>query len=127
MSRTGRLFQLMDALRGNRSPVTAAAPVHGSAGVGYLLRSGFFLLTAARLGIRLDEVVIGLMREDDRRRLREVNPNGKAPLRNHLASREWISGNSGKARPPLAQYAHRMAGFQRAQALPAWQRTHAGW
>ncbi|HEY5801635.1 MAG TPA: HTH domain-containing protein, partial [Burkholderiaceae bacterium] len=24
MSRTGRLFQLMDALRGNRRPVTAA-------------------------------------------------------------------------------------------------------
>lgn len=67
MSRTGRLFQLMDALRGNRRPVTAAAlaaqlgvsertiyrdmqtlaelgaPVEGSAGLGYLLRSGFFL------------------------------------------------------------------------------------
>jgi predicted DNA-binding transcriptional regulator YafY len=67
MSRAGRLFQLMDALRGNRRPVTAAAlaerlavsertiyrdiqtlaqlgaPVHGSAGVGYLLRTGVFL------------------------------------------------------------------------------------
>ncbi len=67
MSRTGRLFQLMDALRANRRPVTAAAlaaqlgvsertiyrdmqtlaelgaPVEGSAGLGYLLRSGFFL------------------------------------------------------------------------------------
>lgn len=67
MSRTGRLFQLMDAMRGNRRPVTAAAlatqlgvsertiyrdmqtlaelgaPVEGSAGLGYLLRSGFFL------------------------------------------------------------------------------------
>jgi len=67
MSRTGRLFQLMDALRGNRRPVTAAAlaaqlgvsertiyrdmqtlaelgaPVEGSAGLGYMMRSGFFL------------------------------------------------------------------------------------
>lgn len=67
MSRTGRLFQLMDAMRGSRRPVTAAAlaeqlgvsertiyrdmqtlaelgaPVEGSAGLGYLLRSGFFL------------------------------------------------------------------------------------
>jgi predicted DNA-binding transcriptional regulator YafY len=67
MSRTGRLFQLMDALRGNRRPITAAAlaerlgvsartiyrdmqtlaelgaPIEGSAGLGYLLRSGFFL------------------------------------------------------------------------------------
>jgi len=67
MTRTSRLFQLMDALRGNRRPVTASAlaaqlgvsertiyrdiqalaqlgaPVDGSAGVGYMLRSGFFL------------------------------------------------------------------------------------
>jgi predicted DNA-binding transcriptional regulator YafY len=67
MSRTARLFKLMDALRGHRRPVTAArlaetlsisirtvyrdvqtlmdlgAPIAGEAGVGYLLRSGFFL------------------------------------------------------------------------------------
>jgi predicted DNA-binding transcriptional regulator YafY len=67
MSRAGRLFQLMDALRGHRRPVTAAAlaeklgvsertiyrdihalaqlgaPVDGEAGIGYVLRSGVFL------------------------------------------------------------------------------------
>jgi predicted DNA-binding transcriptional regulator YafY len=67
MSRTSRLFKLMDALRGRRRPVTAAqlasdlsvsvrtlyrdvqtliglgAPIEGGAGVGYLLRGGFFL------------------------------------------------------------------------------------
>lgn len=67
MSRTARLFKLMDALRGRRRPVTAArlagelsvsmrtvyrdvqtliglgAPIEGGAGVGYLLRAGFFL------------------------------------------------------------------------------------
>lgn len=67
MSRTSRLFKLMDALRGHRRPVTAAqlaadltvsvrtvyrdiqtlidlgAPVEGEAGLGYLLRAGFFL------------------------------------------------------------------------------------
>jgi predicted DNA-binding transcriptional regulator YafY len=67
MSRTTRLFKLMDALRGHRRPVTAArladdlsvsvrtvyrdiqtlidlgAPLEGEAGVGYLLRAGFFL------------------------------------------------------------------------------------
>jgi predicted DNA-binding transcriptional regulator YafY len=67
MSRTTRLFKLMDALRGHRRPVTAArlaetlsvsvrtvyrdiqtlmdlgAPIAGEAGLGYLLRSGFFL------------------------------------------------------------------------------------
>lgn len=67
MSRTSRLFKLMDALRGRRRPMTAAqlsgelsvsvrtvyrdvqtliglgAPIDGGAGVGYLLRAGFFL------------------------------------------------------------------------------------
>lgn len=67
MSRTARLFKLMDALRGHRRPVTAArladdlgvsvrtvyrdvqtltelgAPIAGESGIGYLLRSGFFL------------------------------------------------------------------------------------
>ena len=67
MSRTTRLFKLMDALRGHRRPVTAArlaedlavsirtvyrdiqtlidlgAPLGGEAGIGYLLRPGFFL------------------------------------------------------------------------------------
>ena len=67
MSRTSRLFQLMDALRAHRRPVTAAhlaselavsvrtiyrdvqtlielgAPLDGEAGLGYVLRAGFFL------------------------------------------------------------------------------------
>lgn len=67
VSRTTRLFKLMDALRAHRRPVTAArlaedlsvsmrtiyrdiqtlidlgAPVEGEAGLGYLLRAGFFL------------------------------------------------------------------------------------
>ncbi len=67
MSRTGRLFALLDLLRARRTPVTAAtlagelgvsertiyrdiqalaalgAPVDGSAGLGYLLRTGFFM------------------------------------------------------------------------------------
>lgn len=83
MSRTGRLFQLMDALRGNRRPVTAAAlaekmgvsertiyrdiqslaqlgaPVEGSAGVGYLLRSGFFLPPLMFDAEELEALVLG--------------------------------------------------------------------
>ena len=67
MSRSSRLFLLMDALRGHRRPVTAAvlaerlnvsertiyrdiqtlgelgAPVQGEAGIGYMLRAGAFL------------------------------------------------------------------------------------
>jgi len=83
MSRTGRLFQLMDALRGNRRPVTAAAladklgvsertiyrdmqtlaelgaPVEGSAGVGYLLRTGFFLPPLMFGADELEALVLG--------------------------------------------------------------------
>jgi predicted DNA-binding transcriptional regulator YafY len=67
VSRTSRLFLLMDALRARRRPVAAAqlaaelevsvrtlyrdvqtlielgAPIEGEAGIGYLLRTGFFL------------------------------------------------------------------------------------
>jgi predicted DNA-binding transcriptional regulator YafY len=83
MTRTGRLFQLMDALRGNRRPITAAqlagqlgvsertiyrdiqtlaqlgAPVEGSAGVGYLLRSGFFLPPLMFDADELEALVLG--------------------------------------------------------------------
>lgn len=83
MSRTGRLFQLMDALRGNRRPVTAAAlasalgvsertiyrdiralaelgaPVEGSAGVGYMLRTGFFLPPLMFSADELEALVLG--------------------------------------------------------------------
>ena len=83
MSRTGRLFQLMDALRGNRRPVTAGAlaeqlgvsertiyrdikslaqlgaPVEGSAGVGYMLRTGFFLPPLMFDSDELEALVLG--------------------------------------------------------------------
>jgi biotin operon repressor len=132
MSRTARLFLLMDALRAKRQPVTAAAlggemnvsertmyrdiatlvelgaPIDGEAGIGYVLRTGFFmpplmfgadeiealglgarwvrrqgdesLLVAEQLGIALDLVEVNLMEPADRRRLEQVNPNSKLPV-----------------------------------------------
>ncbi|UMR31510.1 HTH domain-containing protein [Massilia sp. MB5] len=83
MSRTGRLFQLMDALRGKRRPVTAAvlaetlgvsertiyrdmqtlaelgAPLQGEAGVGYLLRAGFFMPPLMFSPDELEALVLG--------------------------------------------------------------------
>jgi predicted DNA-binding transcriptional regulator YafY len=83
MSRTGRLFLLMDALRGNRRPVTAAvlaeklgvsertiyrdiqtlaglgAPIEGEAGVGYLLRAGMFLPPLMFDADELEALVLG--------------------------------------------------------------------
>ena len=83
MSRSGRLFQLMDALRGNRRPVTAAAladklgvsertiyrdiqtlaglgaPVEGEAGVGYMLRAGVFLPPLMFSPDELEALVLG--------------------------------------------------------------------
>lgn len=83
MSRAGRLFQLMDALRGNRRPVTAAAlaeqlgvsertiyrdmqtlaelgaPLQGEAGIGYMLRAGFFLPPLMFGADELEALVLG--------------------------------------------------------------------
>ncbi len=83
MSRTSRLFLLMDALRGHRRPVTAAvlaermqvsertiyrdiqtlaglgAPIEGEAGVGYLLRPGMFLPPLMFSADELEALVLG--------------------------------------------------------------------
>lgn len=83
MSRTSRMFLLMDALRGHRRPVSAArladelsvsvrtiyrdvqtlvelgAPIEGEAGVGYLLRSGYFLPPLMFGADELEALVLG--------------------------------------------------------------------
>ena len=83
MSRTSRLFLLMDALRGHRRPVTAAvlaermqvsertiyrdmqtlaalgAPIEGEAGIGYLLRPGMFLPPLMFNADELEALVLG--------------------------------------------------------------------
>lgn len=83
MNRAARLFMLMDALRGRRRPVAAAqlaaeldvslrtiyrdvqtlvalgAPIEGEAGVGYVLRSGFFLPPLMFNTDELEALVLG--------------------------------------------------------------------
>ncbi len=83
MSKTERLFKLMDALRGRRRAVAAAqlaeelavsvrtvyrdmqtlvglgAPIDGEAGVGYLLRAGFFLPPLIFTKEELEALVLG--------------------------------------------------------------------
>jgi predicted DNA-binding transcriptional regulator YafY len=83
MNRTERLFALMDALRRHRRPVTAAsladeltvslrtiyrdvqvliglgAPIDGEAGLGYLLRPGFFLPPLMFNEDELEALVLG--------------------------------------------------------------------
>lgn len=84
MSRTGRLFELLNVLRARRLPVTAVdlahelgisqrsvyrdietlrslgAPLDGQAGVGYCLRDGFFLPEFAFSSDELDALILGL-------------------------------------------------------------------
>jgi predicted DNA-binding transcriptional regulator YafY len=84
MNRTERLFALMDALRRHRRPVTAAsladeltvslrtiyrdvqvliglgAPIDGEAGLGYLLRPGFFLPPLMFDADELEALVLGI-------------------------------------------------------------------
>ncbi|MFZ4874710.1 helix-turn-helix transcriptional regulator [Janthinobacterium sp. Mn2066] len=83
MSRSGRLFLLMDAMRGKRVPVTAAvlaqqlgvsertiyrdiqtlaelgAPLQGEAGIGYVLRKGVFLPPLMFGADELEALVLG--------------------------------------------------------------------
>lgn len=83
MDKTERLFAIMDALRRHRHPVTAAqlaqdqgvsvrtvyrdiqtliglgAPVEGEAGIGYLLRPGFFLPPLMFSADELEALVLG--------------------------------------------------------------------
>jgi predicted DNA-binding transcriptional regulator YafY len=83
MSRTGRLFLLLEALRAHRRPVTAAtlaerlgvsertiyrdihtlvglgAPIAGEAGLGYVLRAGMFLPPLMFCADELEALVLG--------------------------------------------------------------------
>jgi len=92
VSRTSRLFLLLDALRGHRRPVTATtlasdlevsprtlyrdiqtliglgAPIDGEAGLGYILRAGFFLPPLMFSEDELEALVLGarwVQRQDD--------------------------------------------------------------
>lgn len=84
MSRTSRLFELINVLRARKTPVTATylarelgisqrsvyrdietlrslgAPLDGQAGVGYCLREGFFLPEFAFSSDELDALILGL-------------------------------------------------------------------
>jgi predicted DNA-binding transcriptional regulator YafY len=83
VSRTSRLFMLLDALRGHRRPITATrlaevlsvsertiyrdigtlielgAPIEGEAGIGYVLRAGFFLPPLMFTEDELEALVLG--------------------------------------------------------------------
>jgi predicted DNA-binding transcriptional regulator YafY len=139
MTRTGRLFQLMDALRGNRRPVTAAslaaqlgvsertiyrdiqtlaqlgAPVEGSAGVGYMLRSGFFLPPLMFDADELEALVLGARwvrhQGDDAlsaaasRALAKIATATPRDLRDHMAETSlWVpAGPQSAAADPFVQ------------------------
>ena len=134
MSRTGRLFMLMDAMRGYRRPVTAArlaeqlgvsertiyrdiqalaqlgAPVEGSAGVGYLLRTGFFLPPLMFDADELEALVLGarwVRHQGDEslsaaadRALAKIATATPRDLRDHMAETSlWVPVGPMPARP----------------------------
>lgn len=90
MSRTSRLFSLLQALRRRRQPVTAAvlatelevsertiyrdlaelaaqgAPIQGEAGIGYVLRPGLFLPPLMLTEDETDAILLGLRYVDQR-------------------------------------------------------------
>ena len=127
VSRTSRLFLLLDSLRGHRRPVAAArlaetlsvslrtiyrdigtlvelgAPIDGEAGIGYVLRTGFFLpplmFTEDELDAPVELVLVDLAkREQWQPAFLALNPSGRVPGVGLSASR---LGNPGKIQPSL--------------------------
>ncbi len=117
MDKTERLFALLDALRRRRGPVTAetlaeeqqvsvrtiyrdvqtliglGAPVEGEAGLGYVLRSGFFMPPLMFTPVELEALVLGA-------RWVQTLPDGElgAAARNALAKIATASTDDLRAR-----------------------------
>lgn len=117
MDKTERLFALLDALRRRRSPVTAetlaeerdvsvrtiyrdvqtliglGAPIEGEAGLGYVLRSGFFMPPLMFNAVELEALVLGA-------RWVQTLPDGElgAAARNALAKIATASNEDLRAR-----------------------------
>jgi predicted DNA-binding transcriptional regulator YafY len=135
VGKTERLFAVMDALRRRRDPVTAAqlaqeqgvsvrtlyrdvqtlqglgAPVDGEAGVGYLLRPGFFLPPLAFTAAELEALILGVrwvqfqadpeLAEAARNALGKIAAATRADLREHIDDAGvWPVRESGP-RPPI--------------------------
>lgn len=122
MNRTERLFVLMDALRRHRRPVTAAAlaveagvsvrtiyrdidalvrlgaPIDGEAGLGYMLRGGFFLPPLAFDREELDALVLGarwvLKRTDETLARAAANALAKIAAATEADRRDEIAGSA---------------------------------
>lgn len=139
VSRTSRLFQLLDALRAHRRPVAATrlasdldvsartiyrdiqtliglgAPIEGEAGVGYILRAGFFLPPLMFNEDELEALVLGarwVQRQDDpslqqaaRSALAKIATASPRDLRDTIAETGlWpltVGGEQTPARVPL--------------------------
>jgi len=105
MDKTERLFAIMDSLRRHRLPVTAqaladahevsvrtlyrdiqtliglGAPIDGEAGIGYLLRPGFFLPPLMFSAEELEALVLGARPCVRKRRWRSIMPTRPATPR----------------------------------------------
>lgn len=117
MDKTERLFALLDALRRRRTPVTAetlaeeqqvsvrtiyrdvqtliglGAPIEGEAGLGYVLRSGFFMPPLMFTPVELEALVLGA-------RWVQTLPDGElgAAARNALAKIATASNDDLRSR-----------------------------
>src|ERR1700744_2995190 len=117
MSRTSRLFELINVLRARRTPVTAqylareldvsqrsiyrdietlrslGAPLDGQAGVGFCLRKGFFLPEFAFSSDELDPLILGLdwVRQGAGPALAQCSGSGRAKI---LSARDSGSSTS---------------------------------
>jgi predicted DNA-binding transcriptional regulator YafY len=152
VSKTERLFAVMDALRRHRSPVTAAqlareqgvsvrtlyrdiqtlltlgAPIDGEAGIGYLLRPGFFLPPLTFSADELEALILGarwVERQADeelsaaaRNALGKIAAASRDDLRDRIDETGlWPARGSHCVRIPILRQVRRAMREERALAL----------
>jgi predicted DNA-binding transcriptional regulator YafY len=153
MSKTERLFAVLDALRRHRRPVTAAqlakeqcvsvrtvyrdvqtllglgAPIDGEAGIGYLLRPGFFLPPLTFSAEELEALILGARwverQADDelagaaRNALGKIAAASRDDLRDRIADTGlWPARATGNCAPmPILRLVRRAMREERALAM----------
>lgn len=147
MSRTSRMFLLMDALRAHRRPVTAAhlanelavsvrtiyrdvqtlielgAPVDSEAGLGYVLRAGFFLPPLMFAEDEIEALILGArwvqQQGDDALAKAAAAALAKIATATPKDPRDKIA----ESKLPIAGYNNVLTWLARVQALDAWKNT----
>lgn len=147
MSRTSRMFLLMDALRAHRRPVTAAhlanelavsvrtiyrdvqtlielgAPVDSEAGLGYVLRAGFFLPPLMFAEDEIEALILGARWVQQQGDDALAKAAAAALAKIATATPKDLRDKIAESKLPIAGYNNVLTWLARVQALDAWKNT----